>query len=204
MCNRRSITVLVIIIGIFPSRLQTGLDYIFKAIVLKNNEAIESMFRECIDKATGEIIIVTSSTTLQLSSQQHSARSHKVCFFILIFDVHVFQRNFVSWLRTIIGFLVPLVLSRQWWRQRGLGQKRYASTMNYIYVHVCSWNVSTYSVWWHCERAQSLILIMLNYVCAMCTCMHVYVCVHIIYWLPGLNWDTLDRVHVSHAPQLLL
>ena len=39
----------------FPS-VQTSLDYIFKAVVLKNNEAIEGMFRDCIDKAIGELI----------------------------------------------------------------------------------------------------------------------------------------------------
>ena len=60
----------VIIIGISPSCLQTGLDYIFKAVVLKNNEAIENMFRDCIDKAIGELIIVFNSTTLQILSSQ--------------------------------------------------------------------------------------------------------------------------------------
>ena len=87
-------------IDILPSFLQTGLDYIFKAVVLKNNEAIENMFRDCIDKAIGELITVSSSTTLQISSQQHSARSHRAFFFNIKFNihgtVHLLQRDFVS------------------------------------------------------------------------------------------------------------
>ena len=39
---------------LFSTIIQTSLEYIFKAVTLRNNEAIEAKFQGCIEKALGE------------------------------------------------------------------------------------------------------------------------------------------------------